>query len=112
MPELSDAEAIRTYLHAGHDPVFNFHQRPKGGLAKGAALIDVIPRGRPEDRSSLGYNMLLKYPPPAGQITITNEGPISNQLIEATLLIARDLGLKDVYAYSRPGGLASYVSNR
>ncbi|OGZ00751.1 MAG: hypothetical protein A3B13_00780 [Candidatus Liptonbacteria bacterium RIFCSPLOWO2_01_FULL_45_15] len=105
-----DAEEVKKYLLAGNDPVYNFHQKTKGGQSEGAEFIDVIPNGRPEDKSSLGYTMLLKYPAPPENISIMNETPVSNQLIEAVLLIARDIGIKDVYAYSRPGGLAAYVS--
>ena len=103
-------DEVRKYLADGHDPVMKFHEKPKGGLAEGAKLIDVIPNGRQEDKSSLGYNMLLKYPSPKENVAITEGSPISNQLIEVVLLLAHDLGIKNVYAYSRPGGLASYLS--
>ncbi len=105
---IPDAETVREYIP--QDPVFKFHQKPKGGLATGAELVGLIPNGRPEDKSSLGYNMLLKYPAPSANVAITDDAPVSNQLIEAVLIIAKDLGIKDVYAYSRPGGLASYLS--
>ncbi|HXK38574.1 MAG TPA: hypothetical protein VJ043_00600, partial [Candidatus Paceibacterota bacterium] len=81
----------------------------KGGQA-GAELVGVIPAGRSEDKSSLGYTMLLKYPAPAENASVANDAPVSNQLIEAVLVLAKDIGIKDVYAYSRPGGLASFVS--
>jgi long-chain acyl-CoA synthetase len=103
-----DREEVRAYLIAGKDPVFKFHQRVKGGLAKGAELIDVISEGRPTDTSSLGYTMLLKYPAPSQDVRITDDAPVSNQLIEAVFLLGNDIGIKDVYAYSRPGGLAAY----
>jgi hypothetical protein len=103
---------VRKYVLGGHDPVLRFHQRPKGGLDSGAHLVDVIKGGRPEDKSSLGYTMLLKYPVPEKEVHIHNEAPISDQLIEAVLLIATDQGVRDVYAYSRPGGLAAYVAAR
>lgn len=101
-----DIAEVETYLPS--DPVYKFHQKPKGG-GGGAELVGLIPNGRPEDKSSLGYNMLLKYPEP-DNVTITEDAPVSNQLIEVVLLLAQDLGIKDVYAYSRPGGLASYLS--
>ena len=63
-----------------------------------------------EDKSSLGYNMLLKYPRPINDVKIAGKGPVSDQLIEVVLSITKDLELRDVYAYSRPGGLASYIS--
>ncbi len=103
-----DIAEVETYLP--NDPVYRFHQKPKGG-GEGAELVGLIPNGRPEDKSSLGYNMLLKYPQPAN-ITITEDAPVSNQLIEVVLLLAQDLGIKDVYAYSRPGGLAAFLSTK
>ncbi len=101
-----DVAEVEKYLP--NDPVYKFHQKPKGG-GGGAALVGLIPNGRPEDKSSLGYNMLLKYPEPKN-ILIDESAPVSSQLIEVVLLLAQDLGLKDVYAYSRPGGLAAYLS--
>jgi len=56
--------------------------------------------------------MLLKYPEPINDIHLTEGAPISNQLIEAVLLLAHDLGINSVYAYSRPGALASYLSTK
>ena len=102
-------EDVRAYIGNGNDGVMRFHQKPKGGQSAGAALVDIIAAGRPEDQSSLGYNMLLKYPEP-NSITITEGAPVSDQLIEVVLSLAADLGIKDVYAYSRPGGLAAYLS--
>ena len=109
---ISTDKEVRDYLQGGHDPVFRFHQQPKGGLARGAEFVDVIPQGRPEDKSSLGYNMLLKYPPISNVPVITSGSPVAHQLIEAIFLIAHDLGIKNVYAYSRPGGLASYIAKQ
>ena len=104
---IPEENIVREYLP--QDPVFKFHQKPKGG-GGGAELVGLIPEGRPEDKSSLGYNILLKYPAPSDGVSITDEAPISNQLIEAVLVIAKDIGINDVYAYSRPGGLASYLA--
>ena len=101
-----DVVEVEQYLP--NDPVYRFHQKPKGG-GGGAELVGLIPNGRPEDKSSLGYNILLKYPEPHN-VVIDDNAPVSNQLIEVVLLLAQDLGIKDVYAYSRPGGLAAYIS--
>lgn len=106
-PRAPSTEEVRRYVE--RDPVFLFHARRKGG-GGGARLIDVIQGGRPEDRSSCGYTMLLKYPTPAESVRISEGAPVSDQLIEAVQLIARDIGIQDVYAYSRPGGLASYIA--
>ena len=84
----------------------------EGGQGEGAHLIDVIAGGRMKDASSLGYTMLLKYPEPVDDIAISEGAPVSNQLIEIALLLAHDLGIKHVYAYSRPGALASYLSTK
>ena len=114
VPEVSripTVDDVRSYLEGGNDPVMRFHQKPKAGLSSGAELVDVIQNGREADTSSLGYTMLLKYPEP-GKAAMTEGAPVSNQLIEVVLLMARDLGIKNVYAYSRPGGLASYLSTR
>ena len=103
----SDAEVL---AYIPQDPVFKFHQKPKAGLSEGAHLIGLIKNGRPDDKSSLGYNMLLQYPSPVGDVRINNDVPVSQRLIEAVLVLARDVGIENVYAYSRPGGLASHLA--
>jgi long-chain acyl-CoA synthetase len=103
-----DEKEVLAYIP--QDPVFKFHQRPKAGLAKGAHLVGLIPMGRPEDKSSLGYNMLLQYPEPVGDLRISDDAPVSQRLIEAVFILARDAGIENVYAYSRPGGLASHIA--
>ncbi|MDO8481728.1 MAG: class I adenylate-forming enzyme family protein [bacterium] len=110
--KIPDAETVKEYLLEGHDPVFNFHKKTKGGQREGAALVGVIPAGRPEDKSSLGYTMLLKYSAPAENAVISNDAPVSDQLIEMVLVLAKDIGIKDVYAYSRPGGLAAFFAQQ
>ncbi len=100
--EIPSAESVRQYLLAGNDPVMNFHHK------LGAKLIEVIPGGRPDDTSSLGYTMLLRYPP--AEITGLS-GPVSNQLIQVVRILAGDVGAQ-VYAVSRPGGLAAYLAKR
>ncbi|MDO8553005.1 MAG: class I adenylate-forming enzyme family protein [bacterium] len=94
------------------DAVFKFHQKPKAGLSEGAHFVGLIPNGRPEDKSSLGYNMLLQYPEPKGDVRIHDDAPVSQRLIEAVIVLARDAGIENVFAYSRPGGLASYLAKR
>ena len=100
--EAPSAEEVRQYLLAGHDSVMNFHHK------LGADLVEVTPGGRPDDKSSLGYTMLLRYPP-AENIELM--GPVSNQLIQAVRILARDADAQ-VYAVSRPGGLAAYLAKR
>jgi long-chain acyl-CoA synthetase len=98
--ETPNVETVRRYLLAGKDQVMNFHTK------LGAKLIEVIPNGRPEDKSSLGYTILLKYSPLK---TDNLSGKVSNQLIQAVRILAKDVGA-EVYAVSRPGGLAYHMS--
>ncbi len=107
-----EPEAVVKYLKEGSDPVYNFHRKPKADALMGAELLGVIKGGRLEDRSSCGYTMLLRYPRTSKAAGITENAPISNQLIEAVLILTKDLGINDVYAYSRPGGLASYTAGK
>lgn len=106
-PLLKDVEK---YLFAGEDSVYNFHVKPKGGLDSGASLISLLPNARPQDKRSLGYNMLLKYPKITKDIHLTEDASVATQLIESVMLVARELGIKNVYAFSRPSGLAQYFS--
>ena len=102
VPEIKDIpnqEFVQQYLLTGHDPVMNFHR------TLGAELVEVIPHGRPEDKSALGYTMLVRYPPVG---TEELSGPVSHQLIQAIRIWARDVRA-EVTALSRPGGLASYL---
>lgn len=104
-----DKNVVKKYLKDGHDPVFNFHTKPKGGLDRGAELVDVIPEGRKEDKRSCGYLMLLKYP------TISNKPSLQSsstaaQLIEAVMVYANNLGIKNIYALSRPAGLSNFFN--
>jgi len=52
---------IETYLNSGLDPVINFHKKDKG-IIKGAEIIKIFPNGRPDDKDSLGFNVLMQYP--------------------------------------------------
>ena len=111
VPEVRNVPSEKEVLaYVPQDPVFKFHQKPKAGLSEGAHLVGLIPTGRPEDKSALGYNMLLQYPSSAGDVRIHDDVPVSQRLIEAVLVLARDAGLKKIYAYSRPGGLASHIA--
>lgn len=103
-------EIVETYLKTVGDPVMRFHEKPKGGLPEGARLVGLIPEGRPEDTSACGYNMLVKYPELDTPVKISEDATVSSQLIEVTMLLAQSIGCKDIYAYSRPGGLAAYIA--
>jgi len=103
-------EDVRKYLLAGHDAVYNFHSKAKGGLGKGAELVAILPNARPEDKKSLGYNMLLKYPRITKDINLTENSSVATNLIETVMLIARQLGIENIYAFSRPADAAKYFS--
>jgi len=104
------SEEVKVYLLNNKDSVYNFHAKPKGGFYKGASLIKMIPSGRPEDKRAIGYNMLLKYPKIDREIHLTEDASIATQLIEAVMLIAKQLGIENVYAFSRPADAAKYFS--
>ena len=101
---------VKEYLLSGKDSVYNFHAKPKGGFKKGASLISLLPNARKEDKRSLGYNMLLKYPKITKEVCLTKDASVAVNLIESVMLVAREFGIKNVYAFSRPSGLASYFS--
>ena len=99
--QIPSLEVVKKYLQEGLDPVINFHTK------LGAKLVKTIPDGRPADKSALGYTVLLQYPQIKGDAFYG--GPVSNQLIQAVRMLARDAGA-EVFALSRPGGLASYLN--
>lgn len=104
------SEEIKNYLLMGKDSVYSFHAKPKGGFDKGARLIKIIPNGRPEDKRALGYNILLKYPKINRSIHFSENASIATQLVEAVMLVANQLGVENVYAFSRPADAAKYFS--
>ncbi|MFZ2484909.1 MAG: class I adenylate-forming enzyme family protein [Minisyncoccia bacterium] len=107
--EIPKPQRVLEYLLAGHDSVFNFHTKLKNGI--GARLVGLNPLGRPKDLRSCGYSMLLKYSVPDSPIHISEDEPVSTQLIEMAMQIAQDMNMKNIYAYSRPGGLASFIKD-
>ena len=102
---------VEAYLAAGSDGVFSFHQKPKGGALQGASLVAVIENGRSEDKSSCGYTMLLKYPEVKSP-KLSENVSVSINLIETVMLVGSVTNGKVVYALSRPGGLASYLTQK
>jgi len=106
----SEAE-VKEYLESGHDSVYNFHSRAKGGFGKGAKLISIIPKGRPEDKRALGYNMLMKYPKISAEKIKFSKAPVAVQLIEAVMILAKQLGIEDVYVFSRPIDLSKKIKD-
>lgn len=102
---------IKAYIESGKENVFEFHRKAKGGLSEGAKLIAVLPDGRPEDERALGYNMLLRYPVLDQDIKINEHASVATQLIEVVMYFGRALGVKNIYAFSRPAGAAKHFSN-
>ena len=107
----ADAKKARECL--AQDPVYRFHTKPKGGFEKGAELISLIPNARPEDKRALGYNMLMKYPEIKKQsrVKIRGSESVATQLMEAVMVFAQQLGIKDVYVFSRPIGVLPPTEN-
>lgn len=100
---------VEKYLETGLDHVYKFHTRSKAGLPTGATLVKLMKNSRPEDKDSMGYNMLMKYPRlPRMKIIPDATASVGVQLIEAAMLYAQNLGIEEVYAFSRPAGLREY----
>jgi acyl-CoA synthetase (AMP-forming)/AMP-acid ligase II len=99
---------LKKYLSSDKDYVIRFHKKPKGGYKSGAKIVKIIPNGRPDDNSSLGYNILMKYPELIKKPRIDNNASIGVQLIEAALLHAYNKGMKQAYVYTRPAELSKY----
>lgn len=108
--KIPNIKEVENYLLSGKDSVFNFHSKPKGGFAKGASLIKIMSNARPEDKRSLGYNMLLKYPKIVKNVYLTKDASVAVLLIEAVMSVARQFGIENIYAFSRPSGLAQYLN--
>ncbi len=102
---------VEEYIRSGHDPIMRFHQTPKAGLVAGAEIIQIVPRGRPDDSEAFGYNVILKYPELLSEPTVNETASRGVQLIEAALLFAHK-HKKKVYVYSRPSGLAQFFVTR
>ncbi|MDO8577362.1 MAG: class I adenylate-forming enzyme family protein [Candidatus Wildermuthbacteria bacterium] len=106
-------EQITEYLASGKDLIYNFHKKPKGGIL-GAELVSLIGQGRSEDLLSLGYNMLMKYPSFSGKefATPDSKASVAVQLIEAAMFVAKNLGVQELYVFSRPAGAFQYFSKQ
>ncbi|MDP4008524.1 MAG: class I adenylate-forming enzyme family protein [Candidatus Peregrinibacteria bacterium] len=112
-PQTPTEEEVLKYLNDGLDSVYKFHSGAKGGLSEGASLIKLMPNSRPEDESSMGYNMLMKYPSLTELEIIPNSSrSIGVQLIESAMNYATKCTLRDVYAFSRPAGLKEYLTKK
>lgn len=65
----------------------------------------------PEDKEAMGYNVLMKYPTidSATKIVCSNAPSPAILLIEHALFYAKEKGIKEVIAFSRPAGLRNYL---
>jgi acyl-CoA synthetase (AMP-forming)/AMP-acid ligase II len=102
---------LKAYLNSGQDNVVRFHKKAKGGVNRGARLIKILKNSRPEDLSSLGYNILLAYPRLTKKPRNTVSASVAVQLIEAVMVYAYSQKIKSVLAYSRPAQLGQVFKN-
>jgi acyl-CoA synthetase (AMP-forming)/AMP-acid ligase II len=102
------AKKLMEYLKSDKDSVVRFHRKAKGGFGKGARLLTVIAGGRKEDKSALGYNLLVEYPKLTMKPKIGTNQSVGSQLIEAAMIWAYNQKLKRVLAYTRPADLGVY----
>lgn len=90
------------------DYVVRFHGRPKGGIMEGAWIVTILRNGRPEDRDSMGYNVILAYPDWPADRPFPSSTPsdvsAGSALVLAAARLAAIKGLKVVAPYSRPAG--------
>ena len=104
---------VKEYVRSGKDHVLEFHRQPKGGIP-GATVWKILENGRPEDKEAMGYNVLMKYPTinKNTEIVRSNAPSPAILLIEHALLYAKEHGIKDVIAFSRPAGFKKYLEDR
>jgi hypothetical protein len=110
--ELAEKE-IGEYISSGHDYVLNFHSKSKAGV-EGAKLYKIIKNGREDDTDSVGYNVIVKYPEinPETKLISDPNASASIKLIEFAIFYAKESGIKNIYAFSRPAGFKSYLMKK
>lgn len=108
--KVNSEKYIEEYVRSGKDHVLEFHRQSKGGIP-GATVWRILPNGRPDDKEAMGYNVLMKYPNITKKTKIipSNTASPSILLIEHALLYAKEKGIKDVIAFSRPIDFRSYL---
>jgi len=104
---------VKEYINSGKDHVLEFHRKPKGGIP-GASIWKILANGRPEDEEAMGYNVLMKYPTidESTNIVRSNAPSPAILLIEHALLYAKEHGIKNVIAFSRPSGFRKYLEEK
>lgn len=111
--KVNSKKYIEEYVRSGRDHVLEFHRQSKGGIP-GATVWRILPNGRPEDKEAMGYNVLMKYPTidESTKIVRSNAPSPSVLLIEHALLYAKEHGIKEVIAFSRPSGFRKYLEEK
>lgn len=104
---------IENYVNLGVDYVLNFHQKSKAGI-DGAKIFKILENGRAEDKDSLGFNVIVKYPKISKGTKLTHNlnASASIKLIEYVLNYAKEQGIENVYAFSRPAGFRDYLNSK
>ncbi len=104
---------ITAYVNSKLDHVLEFHRKPKGGLP-GAKVWKILENGRTDDKESMGYNVLMKYPEITKEVKIvrSNSASPSVHLIEHALFYAKEHGIQNVVAFSRPADFQKYLLSK
>lgn len=107
--ELAEKE-IDEYINSGRDYVLSFHSKSKAGI-EGANVYKIIKNGRTDDADSVGYNVIVKYPKinPDTKLISDPNASASMKLIEFALFYAKETGIRNIYAFSRPAGFKSFL---
>lgn len=93
-------------LYIPTDYVMRFHARPKICGIGGAKIVQILPKGRPEDFDAMGYNCVMAYP----QINsmpldyTSDDVSVGEALIVSAARLSMFLNIKVVSPYSRPAG--------
>lgn len=103
---------INSYVGSKLDHALQFHRQPKGGLS-GALVDKIIPDSRPEDKESLGYNVLMRYPnlPPNQKIITSQFASPAVHLVEEAMRYCSNKNISKFYAFSRPSHFRRYLQN-
>lgn len=108
LPSLSPTQ-VNLYLKENIDPVISFHQQPKAGSKSGAKIIKVISNARPADVVSLGYGVLMEYPPVDSIIHLSPQATLGTQLVESAMIFASKHNFPRIRVLTRPVGLLAWA---
>lgn len=106
-------EKINWYVNSNLDHVLNFHRQAKFGLS-GATVFKILENGREEDKESMGYNILMKYPKidKNTKIIRSNAASPAILLIGQAMLYAQEKGIEQLIAFSRPAHFRKYLKEQ